>query len=76
MLIQTWLPTSIPWVPCFGDLANETVQWQCANLTVPVDYLKTSDNKTTQVGIAWAHPTTISGRAPRLLFISDGPGTS
>ena len=52
-----WLPTSIPWVPCFDARGEDfNVTFQCANLTVPVNYLDPTQNKTTQVGMAKAHP--------------------
>ena len=41
-------------------------------MTVPVDYRDGSDNKTTQVGIAWAHPKEIKSPASRLLFTDYG----
>lgn len=35
-------------------LGQYNVTWQCANLTVPVDYFDATDNETAQLGIAWA----------------------
>ena len=72
-----WLPTSIPWVPCFSDIdALANVTWQCANLTVPLDYRNATDNTTTQIGMAKAHPNELN-ESERLLFLHNGgPGGS
>ena len=54
---SVWLPSSIEWVPCFeARQANYNLTFTCANLTVPMDYLDNPQNKTTQLGVAKAHP--------------------
>ena len=50
--------------------------WQCANLTVPVDYRDGSNNKTTQIGVTWAHPKDVDGIQKGLFSNPGGPGGS
>jgi hypothetical protein len=35
---------------------SPNLSWQCANLTVPMDYLVNTNNKTTEIYIAKVHP--------------------
>src|SRR5271154_2973709 len=57
LMWSVWVPSSIEWVPCFeARQANYNLTFTCANLTVPLDYLNNPQNKTTQVGVAKAHP--------------------
>lgn len=57
LIVEQLFPTSIQWIPCFGDRgAQYNVLWTCANLTVPIDYLHPSENKSIQIGVARAQP--------------------
>jgi hypothetical protein len=49
--------------------------FECANLTVPLDYLDNPQNKTTQLGIAKAHPMELT-EPLGILFPSFGIGDS
>ena len=74
---KSWLPTSIPWTPCFQDIGPLfNVTWQCANLTIPIDYLDATDNKTTQLGIAWARPNELETPIGALFSNPGGPSGS
>jgi len=77
MLMQSvWLPSSIQWVPCFkARQANYNLVFTCANLTVPLDYLNNPQNKTTQVGVAKAHPEELTDPLGQL-FIGQESGAS
>ena len=56
------LPSSIEWVPCFeARQANYNLTFECANLTVPLEYLNPKSSNTTQIGIAKAHRWLIRG---------------
>lgn len=48
--------------------------WQCANLTVPVDYLHNLENKTTQIGLAKARPAELTVPLGILFVNPGGPG--
>src|SRR5579859_4833417 len=76
MSVNRWLPTSINWTPCFTDLESQfNIKWQCANLTVPMDY-RSADNKTTQIGIVRGHSNDVA-QSTGVLFANAGdPGTS
>jgi len=77
LLIQSvWVPSSIQWVPCFeARQANYNLTFTCANLTVPLDYLNNPQNKTTQVGVAKAHPQELTTPVGQL-FIGQAGGIS
>lgn len=44
------IPTSAEWKPCFANISQiANVNITCANLTVPLDYLNSSNPKTTYI---------------------------
>jgi hypothetical protein len=64
-------------VDCFDDAgALYDVVWQCANLTVPLDYRNGTGNATTVVGIARGRPKGLETPIGALFPNYGGPSAS
>ena len=75
LAMSSSISTTIQWQSCFSARgADFDATFQCANLTVPLDYLNNT-KKTTQIGVAKVHPKELENSLGPM-FISGPPDLS